>query len=678
MLGPAACDDPAGEEAPGPTRPACQAGATTCDAGRFMRCAGDGTEYVREDSCSATGLACHRDKGCVDPVTGAGCGRGAAVCQQGVPWRCGDDGEFAQAPACRPGQRCIGPGFCSSCTDGQELCIGAEVWRCDPDEPQLIRQCDPRVSRCVDGACRSLCGLHDVQASHQGCQFWAVDLENVAARDPPGGPDAGRVSPAEAQFAIAVGNVADTGPAQGTAGDTRQIATVSVYRIDRGVEVEVAKAEVAPGGVKVFELAPHNVEGAVLAPLAYRITADLPVIAYQFNPLNNAAQAFSNDASLLLPQSALGEEYVVATGDAVFGLDGGRSVPWGAFVAVVGTTAQEVHVTVHMTADFEAPDDPDVQVVGRKVTARLRSHEVLSLRSIPLDSGGEGAGNLSGARVEADGPVAVFAGNVATLVPHLDSDNKCCADHLEEQFLPTSAWGKRFLGAGAMVRNPVTPEGDEWRVVAGAQGAQLTWAPQRPVDAPGALLPFESVRFGTTSDPFLLTADEPVQLVHFVKSSHYVGPPEETAACDPERDRGQGRCSLVTGFMAACAAYVDAQGATRHRCAPVGDPAMTLVPPMERWRSEYVFLTPSDYAVDFALILAPVGARMELDGEPVDPDEFEEIVRPRSSPALGRYLLPLSDGGHELISDEPVGLMLFGYDRDVSYGYPGGLDLGER
>ncbi len=672
----AGCDDEIPEAPSAASSRGCTPGATTCDGGWFARCSGDGTQYVREDDCGATGLACHRANGCVDPVVGTGCGQGEAVCKDGVPWRCGADGEFAASAACRTGQRCVGPGFCASCEAGDDICIGDEVWRCDGEASRLLRQCDPRVSRCDDGRCRSLCGVQDRQVSYQGCQFWAVDLENVAASDRGLEDNDDRVSPADAQFAVAVGNVASTRPSEGSDGGHADTATVSVYRVDAGQEREVAKAEVPPGGVKVFDLEPHNVEGSAVAPMAYRITSDLPVVAYQFNPLNNGEQAFSNDASMLLPQSALGEDYVITTGDAVFGLEGGVSVPWGAFVAVVGTTLDDVHVTLQMTADFEVPDDPAVVVAGRQVTARLGSHDVLSLRSLPIDRGGEGAGNLSGVRVQSDGPVAVFAGNVATLVPHTAVDDKCCADHLEEQFLPTSAWGRSLLGAGALVRNPAAPEGDIWRVTAGDRGAQLSWTPSRPDDAPSALLPYESARFQTWSEHFLLEADAPVQLVHFVKSSHNVGAPEETQACDPERDRGAGRCSLVTGFMAACDAYVDGEGATRFRCAPVGDPAMTIVPPRERWRREYVFLTPSDYAVDFALVLAPKEARIELDGVRLDSEEFEEIVRPRDKTPLGRYVLQLSDGGHELISDTPVGLMVFGYDRDVSYGYPGGMDLG--
>ena len=37
---------------------------------------------------------------------------------------------------------------------------------------------------------------------------------------------------------------------------------------------------------------------------------------------------------------------------------------------------------------------------------------------------------------------------------------------------------------------------------------------------------------------------------------------------------------------------------------PGGDPSLIIVPPVEQWRSEYVFLTPNKYAFDFVQIVA--------------------------------------------------------------------------
>jgi hypothetical protein len=42
---------------------------------------------------------------------------------------------------------------------------------------------------------------------------------------------------------------------------------------------------------------------------------------------------------------------------------------------------------------------------------------------------------------------------------------------------------------------------------------------------------------------------------------------------------------------------------------PGGDPALIMVPPVEQWRSDYVFLTPNKYAFDFVQIVARPDAR---------------------------------------------------------------------
>ena len=78
----------------------------------------------------------------------------------------------------------------------------------------------------------------------------------------------------------------------------------------------VAKARVLPSNLEVFLLGPRWVDGSTdingtgethtaVTRHAYKITSDVPIIAYQFNPLENV-NVFSNDASLLKPVEAIG------------------------------------------------------------------------------------------------------------------------------------------------------------------------------------------------------------------------------------------------------------------------------------------------------------------------------------------------------------------------------------
>ena len=75
------------------------------------------------------------------------------------------------------------------------------------------------------------------------------------------------------------------------------------------------RAIIAPQNLEVFNLGPREVDGSAdgtfntgtgtaLTRHAYKVTSDFPIVAYQFNPLDNV-NVFSNDASQLLPFSGL-------------------------------------------------------------------------------------------------------------------------------------------------------------------------------------------------------------------------------------------------------------------------------------------------------------------------------------------------------------------------------------
>ena len=121
------------------------------------------------------------------------------------------------------------------------------------------------------------------------------------------------------------------------------------------------------------------------------------------------------------------------------------------------------------------------------------------------------------------------------------------------------------------------------------------------------------------------------------------------------------------------------------------------MPPIGQYRREYVFLTPDRYAFDFVVIVAPAAAEVRLDGEelrargcsvgPADgvlrgpggapptrviyrcqlsfPEVERDVVRPGMQ----------DDGVHRLVSNAPVGLVVYGFDAFVSYAYAGGLNL---
>src|SRR5207302_5586127 len=79
---------------------------------------------------------------------------------------------------------------------------------------------------------------------------------------------------------------------------------------------------------------------------------------------------------------------------------------------------------------------------------------------------------------------------------------------------------------------------------------------------------------------------------------------------------------LVTQFMIGlgqrieCQVFPGVPPEDRDDC--VGDPAMVMEVPVEQFRNRYDLLIPSTYHLNFVNLVAPVGAEVTLDGNPLD------------------------------------------------------------
>jgi hypothetical protein len=132
---------------------------------------------------------------------------------------------------------------------------------------------------------------------------------------------------------------------------------------------------------------------------------------------------------------------------------------------------------------------------------------------------------------------------------------------------------------------------------------------------------------------------------------------------------------------------------------PGGDPDLIVVPPIQQYRRDYVFLTPNKYAFDFVTIMAERTTNILLDGKPLpdtcttssadgmerkpgDPEPDRVIHRcqlsfPKVTSAPDSRVLPgdQNDGVHTIVADRDVGIIVNGFDKFVSYAYVGGLNL---
>jgi hypothetical protein len=490
---------------------------------------------------------------------------------------------------------------------------------------------------CENGACIKLCELNKKLNSYFGCEYWALDLDNAFV---PGGPT-GFYDAAGAPFAVVVGN-----PNEKFAVD------VKIYTVEAGVEQRVTvdhfgnpldDSPIAPSSLRIYRLPRRDVEGTVKGFLSYRVEASIPILAYQFNPLDNTSPVFSNDASLLLPTDVLGRTYIVMTREQTFANLRG-------FVTVVAPF-DNTEVALTVTAPTLSMNGFPPLQPGQTVRVNLARGEVFSVQS---DAPGA---DLTGTVVQANRVVAVFGGSEASNAPNtarclpegvcewdrktacadlldcVDAGfNTCCADHLEQQMFPVRSWGQRYIATQSKERGKAK---DIWRILAAEDGTQVDTVPKQasiPVLDKGEWFEFES------SEHFVIDSKKPILVGQFLAAED--APDPNLPGVDTAGDAG------------------------------IGDPGFILAVPLEQYREEYVVLVPEGYGFDYVNITAPAGAAVWLDGEELDPSVFEPIT---ADYVVAR--LALEDGERRIRASAPVGVVMYGFDSYVSYGYPGGLDL---
>ncbi|MEC9071892.1 MAG: hypothetical protein VX938_05905, partial [Myxococcota bacterium] len=456
-------------------------------------------------------------------------------------------------------------GKCASCYPGQNRCNGDLIESCGADGESWEEQknCSEEGDglMCLSGQCVDPCSSDFKFNTNIGCEYWAVDLDQTFEGDSHNSP-----------FAIVVSNV-----------NSQASAMVSLYR-DGNLEEEV---EVGASDLHIFSVDPHNVDGSMKDKRAFRLRSTRPIIAYQFNPLENVG-VFSNDASMLIPLNSLGSSYrVLGWPERPGDLHG--------YVTMVATEDQ-TEVTIEVTANTAAgPGGVPALSNGESWTTILNAYEVLSVET-------NGAGqDLSGTLISSSKPIAVFSGHECANVPDTtacdggicafaplwtcsgpeDCPAVCCCDHLEEQLFPISAWGKTYVGARSTPRGL---ENDHWRVVAAEDNTQLTFDPpvaSAPIMAAGDVFEFPAV------DSFVLTADKPVMLGQFLASEF--APGVSAGICNNSNGLF-GSCTNLPGEI--CLTNQDCVADAEPGDAGIGDPAFVLAVPVEQLRDEYVFLVP--------------------------------------------------------------------------------------
>jgi hypothetical protein len=563
----------AGSDAGG-APPGCSDEPFYCDGNRAVPCAADGGAA---QNCEALGQFCNELSGCAD---------------------------------CVP--------YDASCTDGKA------TW-CSPEGELLTFECDSVQGLvCEIDGCKGACSLGEVHDSYIGCDYYpTITLNPVYSGFP---------------FAIAVSNAsASEAHVTITRGDT--LVREEVVAAGELKSVPLDWISELKGGDLDCSIPPAAGATRLVTDGAYRVRSDQPVTVYQFSPLDyqidprpascpvlaecpNATSnemrclSYTNDASLLLPASALTGSYTALSWPTEASKGNGSG-----FIAV---TATEDGTQLTLTGRGATVAGAGIDGSGQG-TVTLNRGDVLE---VVAASGGD----LSGTRLRATKPIQVLGGHSCANVPDTSVDN---CDHLEEVIFPEDTLGKDYLLSLAIYASQQTFVPSVVRVAAIQDGTTVRFDPElfpaRTLNA-GEIMQVELT--GPTAQPVHLTGDKPI---------------------------------LVTTYMVGQEAIPGSTGAS------VGDPSMSIAVPTEQYRSQYIFTAPTSYAINFASVIAKPGSNVKIDGVLLAETEFTAIGA--SGYGVAHVELGYDSSVHTLEATQEVGLSVYGYGFYTSYMYPGGADL---
>ena len=538
---------------------------------------------------------------------------------------------------CTP-EACVPAQGCRPCTPGAPICVGNAVHECTStgDIGALLEECDVAAGQlCGSGKCGTACDVAADQASNVGCEFWAVDLDqqDMAPNDPasaPWGVVLSNASQLPANVTIELNEAPVGQPPQ-----PKIIHQVTVNAGDlQAIELPTRELDC---GVKPND---YTSPGTCLSSNAFRITSSNPIVVYQFNVFRNA---FSNDASLLLPTSALGRIHRIINWPA------GHPVYIAAFkvidrsyVTVVGT---KPNTLVTVRPSWRIKGNPPIAATppGGEITVTLGPFDVLNLETddATFQDDPKTAADLTSTIVDSSQPVAVFSGVETTgapgsLVdipkpPGWEDGDSCCLDHLEEQMFPVESVGSKYV----IPRSPVRSTGgfreaDVLRFMGVAETATVSTNLPPPLDS--FVLEPGKVVTTWTQDDVIVSSTKPVMVGQILVSNQYL------------------------------------QGAY------IGDPSLTVFPPVDQYRSEYVILTPPSWAQNWVVIAVEVGVDVLLDNMPTT-GCLTEDSGVLDGVTYETRRCPLTEGVHRLSSAEAFGIIAYGYGSAGSYAFIGGADV---
>jgi hypothetical protein len=598
-----------------------------------------------------------------DADTTPTCNDGATQCLGTAEYQTCVNGEWQTSETCVSPQICATSQGCVDCVPNQDYCVGNSVHTCSPEgaDGGEKEACESPL-QCSGGECKDLCEDAAENRSYIGCEYWAVDLPNalqVEALANGGSPCA---TGTKVTVDVCVNGSEHEGLCEpdgscpgGTATcENREVCAFNAhgapfaivvsnpqtFSVDVTISIQDGTTQtvsVAAGAVEKFfpqdiGFPDQSVVNTTLEARAYKIESTAPVVAYQFNPLNNE-DVFSNDGSLLIPRTTFDVRYYGMTWPTINrrypALGGPGANDWHGYVTIV---AWEDGTEIQVTPAGNVKAGPTMPAIaaGTPTTFTLNAFEVLNIAGDNTQAAPEQ--DLTGTLVEGTNgkTFGVFAGNEAIGI--IADGASCCADHIEEMMFPTSTWGTDFRIARSKIRRG---EPDWIRVMAQEDGTTITFNPAPMAGSCGTLNAGAFCEVQINVDTEISANDKPILIGHYLASTIVPSP---------------------------LPPIIPSEGN--------GDPSLALAVPIEQFRDDYAFLVPDEYDENHVSIVAPANVTVTLDGADVS---GQLTTFGSGSHKAGR--VAVNPGAHKVACPGGCSIEVYGYSDAVSYLFAGGLDL---
>lgn len=371
-----------------------------------------------------------------------------------------------------------GPGDRGGNNGGGDDDDGNTCPRCSDDKMSVIdcngnaTACPPEQG-CSNGVCMAACEAAEKNHSSIGCDYYGVDMDAAA------GP------PQDACYTVFVANTSQGQAHMNISFNGSYLNLAQFAKIPQGQGQSLTygpydpSVGLAPGQVAIVFLgyAPGanpltpNVACPVPAAIgteaqisgngigkAFHIETDMPVVAYQMLPYGGG-KAAATGASLLLPTSAWGNNYVAVTAYDT-DMPPPISVPQGPSMNIVAM-ADDTMVTMRPKSNIAGGGGIPAATANQPWVIKLNKGEHAQITQLAP---------LSGSPITSDKPVGVFGGH------QIMSIDRCCGDHGEQMIAPVRALGYEYVAAPHADRKPQS-EMRVFRIFGAVDGTTLTYDP---------------------------------------------------------------------------------------------------------------------------------------------------------------------------------------------------------